>query len=216
MLKNTKAGYTLPEVMIAISIFVMLMGMALSFFIDSQKLGHRSELRNQINRDFRVFTQLMATDAHNANFFVIYERLDRASAREHRLEEMKSGDFLIFVSLYEISEDPTVQPHQSGSDTVKRIVGYFRDPDNQSFSPINRFELSLPHGSKAVDLESYLPSNPSYINFKEVVDTSEGLSDGALFYNFRGRSVLVNGRFYRGRNDQPITETYKFTVSPRG
>lgn len=216
MKSDAKKGYSLIELMVALGVFGILMTMVMLFYIDSQRLGFRSEFRNQVNRDFRTFTQQMARDAHNANFFLVYEDFERASAKSMRLDEMRSGDYVIFASLYDISEDHTVQPHARGSDTVRKIVGYYRDVQNGDLAPVFRYEINLPPGSKAVEIEKYLPTDRQSLQLTEVVDTSEGLSDGALFYNFRGRSVLINGRFYRGRDNQPVTETYNFTISPRG
>ena len=99
---------------------------------------------------------------------------------------------------------------------MQRVVGYFRDSQNNEPASVYRFEISLPHGSKAVEIENLLPNDRQSLQTTKVVELSEGLSDGHLFYNFRGRSVLISGRLYRGQEYDSVTETYNFTISPRG
>jgi len=49
-----------------------------------------------------------------------------------------------------------------------------------------------------------------------VIELSRGLADERLFYNFWGRSVMVNGQIHHGNDAKRVTETYNFTISPRG
>ena len=51
-----------------------------------------------------------------------------------------------------------------------------------------------------------------------MIELSEGLSDGRLFHNFYGRSVMVNGEIIQdtGKGARVASNTYNFTISPRG
>jgi len=49
-----------------------------------------------------------------------------------------------------------------------------------------------------------------------VVQLSEGLADGRLFYNFKNRTVMINGKIIHGNQAKWVTDTYNFSISPRG
>jgi hypothetical protein len=50
-----------------------------------------------------------------------------------------------------------------------------------------------------------------------VIELSKGLSNGKLFYNYYDRSIMVRGEIiHRGTATRRATNTYNFTVTPRG
>jgi hypothetical protein len=51
---------------------------------------------------------------------------------------------------------------------------------------------------------------------EEVVELAKGLADNQLFSNFRERTIIVNGEIVHGSAAKRVTDTYNFTVSPRG
>ena len=66
-------------------------------------------------------------------------------------------------------------------------------------------------------LEDLFPSSSGLSgNFDQVVELSKGLANGKLFYNFEKKSIMVNGQIFHGDSGNRITDTYNFTVSPRG
>jgi hypothetical protein len=127
---------------------------------------------------------------------------------------------------------------------LNEIVGYYRAPyqANQTdtlsadtqYQPVRRFDLTvangkipantylesinLPAGGTCVTLESLLPGSDEVTidSHQIVVQFSQGLADGHLFYNYWGKSVMVNGVIAEGNNFQHLTDTYNFTISPRG
>ena len=51
----------------------------------------------------------------------------------------------------------------------------------------------------------------------EVIELSAGIASGKLFYNFYDRSVMVKGEIiHEGNAFRRASNTYNFTVSPRG
>ena len=65
-------------------------------------------------------------------------------------------------------------------------------------------------------IESLIPAISTVGTHETIVELSEGLADGKLFYNFRERSIMVNGQIYHGNDYKRVTDTYNFTISPRG
>ena len=63
-----------------------------------------------------------------------------------------------------------------------------------------------------------LPATSTLTSWPEVIELSQGLSDGRLFHNFYGRSVMVKGEIIQGdgKSTRMATNTYNFTISPRG
>jgi hypothetical protein len=71
--------------------------------------------------------------------------------------------------------------------------------------------------SSTEDLADLLPDTGTAGSHDEVIELSNGLSDGKLFYNFYDRSIIVRGEIlHDGAVAQQVTNTYNFTVSPRG
>ncbi len=210
-------GFTLAEVMIAMSGAVLLMAIFLSVYQDTSKIAFLSGERNQINRDIRTITGEMSTHARAANYFVVYRSFSSGDRNEpeDRLLEGNSGDFLVLV----FQGDPgNVQLLQSRPTT--RIVGYYRAPSGSgngaSAGPVRKFDLTIDEDDHYEPLEELLPSASSVDKFSTVIELSEGLADGRLFYNLWGRSVMVNGKIIHGNAAKRVTDTYNFTISPRG
>jgi len=209
-----KKGYTLIEIIISMTLLSLLIGGILSFYLQFFSAGWVNEQRNLINRDIRNLTARLTQDGRQANYFKLYkshEAGDRNDAADDQLLDGKSGDFLVFVYT-----EPATQLYHPNS--IRRIVGYYRDvPSGQpdARGPVRRFDLSYNPASSQT-LEDLLPSSSQLSLSPTVIELSEGMSDGRLFYNFQERSVMVNGQIYHGNDAKRVTETYNFTISPRG
>lgn len=199
----------------------MVSGGLLSFHVQMLKGGLFSEQKNMINRDIRKVTTEFNDIAKEANYFVLYNSFaggDRNS-EEDRLYSNRSGDFVVFVF---------TSPNAAtfGSQPVDRIVGYFREPqdleDVSNVGPVLKFDIDYNSpvdigDSGSVTLEDLFPSSSGENgNFDQVVELSKGLANGKLFYNFEKKSIMVNGQIFHGNSGNRITDTYNFTVSPRG
>ena len=217
-MKRKHKGFTIVELMIALAITGIILGGLLYFNIQLIKGGFFSENKNQINRDIRKVTNEIGEVAKESNYFVIYPSFDSADRNDSddRLVTDESGDFILFVQTSPNYVSFGVHP-------VEKIVGYYRDSGNvdelKNVGPVKRFELvfSSPVDvtSDSTPLESIIPSTAA-VQAIEILELSKGTANGKLFYNFGNKSVMVNGQIYHGNRAQRVTDTYNFTVSPRG
>lgn len=212
-LSKGKAGYSLVEIMVASSITLMITVATLGFFLTNYKIGFVNQERNRINADMRKFTGQLIRDGREANYFVLYQSI-RDAARddvEDRRLDGEAGDFLVFVTTEETSS--IMQPVR-----IKSFVAYYRateTDEEDELAPVRRYEETF-QTSQDGPVEKLLPDMMDLLAADEVIELSRGLADGQLFYNFWGRSVMVNGQIHHGNEAKRVTETYNFTISPRG
>lgn len=208
-----KAGYTLVEVLVASTVTGLIVAGALGFYMTTYKIGFVNQERNRINADMRRFTGQLIRDGRQASYFVLYRSIDEESRDKpnDRKHDGQSGDLLVFVSTEESSD--ITEPSR-----IKEFVAYYRAPElsgDDELAPVRRYEQVF-EDSKAVEIESLLPTRSEFLISDQVIELSKGLADERLFYNFWGRSVMVNGQIHHGNEAKRVTETYNFTVSPRG
>lgn len=214
-------GYTLVEIIIALSLLTVLMAGVMGFSTESVRSLFVNEQKNMINRDIRKLTSQMSNDARQANYFIIYpsfETKDRDSAADRRTEGL-AGDFMILV----YQGAPTIQQSANGyvmgPIPVERIVGYYRSAnpnDPNSLGPVRRFDIAITGANRFKPIEELLPSVDAASSHRMVLELSQGLADGKLFYNYRGHCIMVNGKIVHGVSAKRVTDTYNFTISPRG
>lgn len=216
--RKRKLGFSLPEVTVALSILSMVSGGLLSFHVQMVKGGLFSEQKNRINRDIRTVTNEFNGVAKEANYFVLYDsfNLNSRNDEDDRLFSNRSGDFVVFV--FTAANAATF-----GSQPVERIVGYYRSPqdfgDVTNVGPVMKFDTRFTTpvdigNSGSNKLEDLYPSNGD--SAQAVVELSKGLANGKMFYNFEKKSIMVNAQIYHGLAGNRITDTYNFTISPRG
>lgn len=216
-------AFTLPEVLVTLGICCFVVIAALSFFIQGLNIFSYDVGKNLVNRDIRTFTSELADNATYANYFQIYPSFSNRTVTTTvsgvsvtspaNIEDKQAGDMLVLIF-----KDPT------NVDLVNRIVGYYRapaDPANAtSEGPVRKFDIRISPASSAA-INTLLPATSTYATNEEVIEMSKGLANGRLFYNVRGKSVMVNGQIiHRGglgkTRYERATNTYNFTVSPRG
>ena len=196
-----QSGFTLVEVMVSLAAFSVVMAIAMSFLLSTSNFAKYSEGKLLVNRDIRKFTGELADYATFANYFIIY---DSFSDREQR-DEGASGDFLVLAF---VDEDD--------SSAIAKLVGYYRSATASTEGPVRKFEIEFNPPSTA-PLEDLLPAIAAECSHQEIIELSRGLSDGRLFYNFFNRSITVQGELiHQGSTTKQATNTYNFTVSPRG
>lgn len=196
-----KGGFSLTEVMVATAVFGVVMGAVLSFLLSSKNFTSYNQGKLLINRDIRKFTSELGDYATYSSYFIIY------NSYRNRLEmnEGQSGDFLLLAFVDE--SDP---------EAYTALVGYYRSATTTTAGPVRKFALKFDPPRKE-DVEDLIPSIDSEGTHPEVIELSRGLSDGQLFYNFFGRSITVQGEIlHKGSTLKQATNTYNFTVSPRG
>lgn len=208
-----RSGFTLVEIMVTAAVSAVLTIGLLGFYLTSYKIGYVNQERNRINADMRKLTAQLIDDGRQSNYFVMYSSIAHAdrNEKEDRLLDGSAGDLVVFVNTVD-SGDP-LKPREIGN-----IIGYFRAVEtglDGELAPVRRFERTLsPASSQAV--EELLPDVATLNASEEVIELSKGLADEHLFFNFWGRSVMVNGQIYHGNKAKRVTETYNFTISPRG
>lgn len=216
--ENPKSlGFTLTEIMISVSLLSVLTVLFMSVYLDASRMAFMSEGKNLINRDIRNVTQHMSRIARSSSYFALYRSFEHDDRDELRDQIMEggTGDFVVFV----FQGWPKPGTKLSARPT-ERIVGYYRaitNPDNQSeLAPVRHFDLQIPEEDQDKPLEQLIPPATLVDEFPVVVELSEGLAQGDLFFNLWNSSVMVNGKIIHGNAAKRVTETYNFTVSPRG
>jgi prepilin-type N-terminal cleavage/methylation domain-containing protein len=211
---RSRKGFTLTELMIVLTIsgfvsmglFAFTRDTSMGLFISSEKL--------KINRDIRQLTAEMTEFARDANQFYIYKSFnvsDRNASNDRQLDG-NTGDFLLLVY-----HEP--YPNFDDPEHFTRYIGYFRRPDANGRGPVYRFEKQFAPADyiEANKGPEYLISGVSMANnFEEVIELSRGLADGNLFYNFNNNSVMIKAEIIHGNDAKRVTDTYNFTISPRG
>ena len=221
--RSARPAFTLPEVMVTVGICGFVVTATLGFLIHGLNVFSFDVGKNLVNRDIRTFTSELSDNATYANYFQIFPGFSTRSTTtttnglsvttSASVEDKQTGDMLVLVY-----KDP------ANIDLVNRIVGYYRAPldpgDTASEGPVRKFDLRISPSSSAA-IHTLLPATSTYSTNKEVIEMSKGLANGRLFYNIRSKSVMVNGQIiHRGglgkTRYERATNTYNFTVSPRG
>lgn len=196
-----RRGFTLSEVLVASAVFGLAITMATKFFIDGLGLYHLTAGKLMVNRDVRKFTAAMTDEARNADDFQIFASYTNRTV----VNDGVSGDYLVLR-------------FRNPNGAIVRTVGYYRAPadplDPDSLGPVRKHDSAAPgYTGNAIDL----PPVTAISTFPEVIELSRGLSNGKLFYNFYDRSVMIRGELiHPGNLRKRATNTYNFTVSPRG
>lgn len=208
-----RQGFTLLEAIMSVAVTSMISLGLFSFYATNYKIGFVNQERNRINADLRSLTGQLLVDGRQSNYFVIYNSIEAEDRNEigDRVTDGGTGDLLLFV-------DATDSDSGFGGSQISRIVYYFRavvSDDPEELAPVRRYEQTVSAGSSS-SLESLLVDPSALLDAKEIIELSKGLANGNLFYNFWGKSVMLNGQIYHGNEAKRVTETYNFTVSPRG
>ena len=222
--RNAKRGFTLAEIMVALFILIAVSGMVLTFLLHLLQSAYITESRNLINKDMRTMTQSINDDARAVNRFFVYRSSNPEDRKSpiHRLSSGESGDMLVLV---QFNRRPLAEI--AGNSPAMRVVIYHRvvTDEERNSGPVMRIVREFPDGNDDA-LETILDGILAQNQGQQVVEISRGLADGRLFHNFRERSVMINAQLIHGRGREygeagstpvrRITETYNFTVSPRG
>ncbi|MDP0496688.1 MAG: prepilin-type N-terminal cleavage/methylation domain-containing protein [Verrucomicrobiota bacterium JB024] len=141
-----------------------------------------------------------------------------------RKRDGESGDFLLLItygddlSPYDTAAGTKYPDDVDYTKPITKLVGYFRvveDETNQT-GPVRKF-IVYPRGSDQYKpLEDLIPSSTNADDYPVVIELSKGLANQRLFYNFRDTSIMVNGQIMHGTKVKRLTDTYNFTISPRG
>lgn len=215
LVKHCRRGFTLVEVLITMGILSTLMIGVFSVYMQSQKSLFVSTQKGNINRDIRQFTGELTTIARDANHFYIYSSIavtDRNEITDRRVRG-QTGDLLVLVFL---------RPHPGPTDPVyiTRIAGYFRAAGSGERGPIRKFDMRYATAdykpATTTTVESLIPSVSALLASPQVVELADGMADGRLFLNYEDRSIMIKGQIHHGNDYKRLTDTYNFTITPRG
>ncbi len=230
---RTRRGYTLVEVLVASTLLGLVSVGVFSFFLQALNIYHYETGKLLVNRDIRNFTNEISSSATSANDFLIFPSYNNLTRDVSSVASMISMDGEDPVYAYSASVvDTSVNDGVSGDclvlifkdpendRNVSRLVGYFRAPANasdpNSEGPVRKFDIDFTPSS-SLPVWQLIPSITNPAAFGEVIELSKGLSNGRLFYNFYDRSIIIKGEIiHRGSLIRRATNTYNFTISPRG
>jgi prepilin-type N-terminal cleavage/methylation domain-containing protein len=199
--KSGKRGFTLTEIMVTTVVAGIIMSAVMSFLLSTANFAAYNEGKLLVNHDIRKFTSELSDNATYSNFFVIYESFTNRTV----VDDGGSGDFLVLAFVDD--DNPSL---------YTAVIGFYRAATADTEGPVMRFSTLFDSPQNA-PLEDLLPAPSSSGTHKEIIELSKGLSDGQLFYNFFNRSITVQGEIlHQGSNLKRATNTYNFTVSPRG
>ena len=163
-----------------------------------------------------------------------------------RLQNGQAGDFVVLVYYTDPYFDARFYDGNSnnnpalGSGTVSRMVGYWVAPNRRhpGENAVYRFDTDTYRASGAttwsttwgatfpaalsssVTLESLLPpATNAYANAPEfpiMINNLNGLSGGYTFLNYQNKSIISRAKILHGNKAKRVTNTYNFTITPRG
>lgn len=227
--KKAQAGFTLIEIMFSVAIVTSVMAMTISFMVESGRINFVSAEKNDINREVRNVVDRMTMEAKQSNLFIIYQSADASDRVDQtdRVRPNESGDCLLLVFKSGYSEmaslgvDPLRDPRP-----VTRLIMYYRSitgtEDGVAQGPVRRWELDLTSSPETDpdtirNIELLIPDKSTLdAESVQVMELSEGLADGRLFYNYQNRTTMINGKIIHGNQAKWVTDTYNFSISPRG
>ena len=218
---SLREGFTLTELLITLTIFGLVMAGVAGFFYQTNGMLFTNTAKLMINRDIRALTNEMTDNARNANHFTIYDSFydtfrnptPPTTGIDFRKRDAESGDCLVLI-FYGV--DPA--PWDTTPPPIVRLVGYYRSIDNvpDNTGPIRKFDVAIPGPDQNKECEELVPAISTVGDHKTITEIAKGLANGRLFYNFRERSIMINGQIDHGNDAKRVTDTYNFTVSPRG
>ncbi len=216
--EKTAGGFTLTELLVTMTILGLVMAGLTSFYYQSTVMMFTSDQKLKINADVRNITNELTDNARDANHFTMYDDFydsfrTQAPYADWRKRDGESGDVLVLIYY---GDDPN--PLDTVPPPIVKLIGYYRSIDNQAENtgPVRRFDYNVPVAQQLLKVEQLVPDSTQESTFSQVIELSRGLADGKLFYNFRDRSIMVNGQIYHGNDAKRVTDTYNFTISPRG
>jgi prepilin-type N-terminal cleavage/methylation domain-containing protein len=221
-----RQGLTLVEIMIALTLVSIITLGVYQLTISSARTLFDTRAKLQVTRDVRVFTNELSRSGKSARQFYIYPGINSALTTAARVPGGASGDFLLLVAIQPaVSDQPDSDMH------VSRLTAYIREVDEgEAIGPVVRYQrnYAIDDASRIYSANPLTPvttveamatamlNDEVNTDRREVLELSRGVADERLFINFRNRSVVVNGEILHGNNIRRLTNTYNFTVSPRG
>lgn len=215
ILKRAQRGFTLIELTVSIALLGFVSVGVYQFIMNSGQVLFISTEKLEINADIRGFTLEMSEFARAANHFFIYPSFNNSdrNAVADRQRDGMTGDFLLLIF-----QEP--YPNHGDPEHITRLIGYFRMAEEGNEGPVYKFDLSFPETAYPSTLtntpEDLISGLTPDMEYQRVIELSRGLANQQLFYNFYDRSIMIKAEIIHGNEAKRVTDTYNFTVSPRG
>jgi len=195
-----------------------LVGVCLAqFSLSTSKVLFDSTATIHMSSDVRMFTSRISRDGLTARSFYIYRTYGSNKSINDRVRDGRTGDMLVFVWI-----TPGVSNGSPNYDEFyySRVVGYGRTAGDNGYGPVVRFERTFPQSetflTSEISVEGVLDLALGGDPPRPVVELARGLASQNLFYNFRDSSIIINGEILQGNDARSVTNTYNFSVTPRG
>lgn len=220
--RNRKRGFSLIEMIFAMSIFLLVIAGVLPMYVQSSKSILTADSKLDVNTDIRGVTNDLISNAREADAFILYDNYkgawidgDFVNFRnsiyegQGRLRDGETGKLLILI-YYE--DDP--YPNDANPPPIGKLIGIYLDADEgDARGPLRLFVKTNIDDSKC--MEENIPSTSLMGTHDSILDSITGLMDGDVFYNFGGKSVMLNGKVTHANGAINETNTYNFTITPR-
>jgi len=225
-------GFTLVEMLVGTTIFGIITIGLLRVFIQALSIYYYDTGRILVNHDIRKFTSEMTENATYANYFKIFPAYTNLSRTVDTLVNANDPDQGFTTAITDssvndgISGDCLVLVYKDATDDrkIERLIAYFRAPTNPadatSTGPVRKMDLKITPSS-TLDVFRLIPEISDPTIYPEVIELSRGLANGKLFYNYYDKAIIVKGEIihkgsFLNTKNASATNTYNFTVSPRG
>ena len=227
-------GFTLVEIMVAMTLMVIISAGLLRVFLQVLNTYTYDSAKLQINHDIRTFTSSMSENATYANYFKIFPAYNNLSRSVTTLVNPNDPDQGYTTAMIDTSVgdgasgDCLVLVYKDTTDDTKigQIICYFRVPGppdangNPTPGPVRVLKLPITPPS-SLPVFQLIPDIPDPSIYPIVVQLSQDVANGKLFYDYHERSIVVKGNIIQHAGllnsvHATATDTYNFTISPRG
>lgn len=219
-------GMSLVEMMIALSIGTLLLAAVTQMVISVGRINFDSTAKLRINNDVRGFTNSLSRDARSARDFRVYAAINNLTLRGPGL----TGDVLVLIwADPEPLEDATAGTEQEYFYDKVVIFARTVEDDALNIGPVMKYERNFAPpdavnaGTRASETlistltASVIANADGLTTISRVIELTKGLADQRLFINGAlGRSITINGEIFHGNEAKRVTNTYNYTITPRG
>ncbi|MBK1857398.1 PulJ/GspJ family protein [Cerasicoccus arenae] len=179
---QTGKGFTLAEVLIAVTIFAIVIAISSQFFIDSYATLYKSQTALEANRSSRNFLDVLAEDGMEADSFVIYKDYSGNVKKSLRITNGNSGDFLVLAE----TELGTLE-----TEYIKLIGYYAQKREVDEYYDVLIFEYDVPSSLKTEPLETLVNKAVSASNNRLLFAQVKRIGSEGMFINVDSGNIFT-------------------------
>jgi type II secretory pathway pseudopilin PulG len=223
MKTHHRKKFTIVELLVALSIFMMVMAGVMPMYIQAMRQIFTTDAKLNVNDSVRKVMDRIIQEARASDGFILYDSflgyvpagggplLDMRSATPGmgRLSSARTGKFILFLSY-----GPDANPNDTIPPPLVRMTGVYFDANEDETSGNIRWFTRTNFGTGTDPLETYIPLAGTFRTNPVLVDSIRGLMNGDIFYNFNSSSVLINARLAGQSGAMRETTLYNFSITP--